>query len=103
MLPNIRGLIATGALTGAFIFVLSAHAHNAPNGWAYDAICCSNQDCAPAPSGAVHETNDGYLIVATGEMVARWDAKRSQDEDFHICRSQTSGRLLCLYAPVKGV
>lgn len=80
-----------------------SRAHVAPTGWAYDIGCCSSEDCAPAPAGAVKETAEGYLIVQTGEVVPFKDAKRSQDEDFHICRSKVTERLLCLYAPPNGV
>lgn len=86
----------------SLLLLSPASAHEAPTGWAYDVACCSGDDCAPAPVGAVKDTATGYLIVETGEAVTFADAKRSQDEDFHICRSKVTGRLYCLYAPPRG-
>lgn len=102
-----------------------ARAHQAPSGWEYDASCCSQQDCAPAPDGAVREVAGGWRVtlragenprVKSGEVsffVPYGDRriKPSGDGHFHPClfpdvineTAQQGLTLLCLYVPPGGV
>lgn len=84
-----------------------AVAHEAPSGWKYPLLCCSNKDCRPVTSADVAETPDGYLIRATGEVVPYNDrrVKPSGDLDMHLCQQHgdfDNGRVLCLFEPPRG-
>lgn len=61
--------------------------------------CCGPTDCAAMPEGAVEETERGYLIKATGELID-WTAKGvyvSRDDHFWSCFR--GGRTRCLFVP----
>lgn len=102
---------ATAAVVVAFFFVASIGAvfsHEAPTGWSYPPLCCSNQDCRQADPREVRETPDGYLLVTTGEVVPylNYRVKQSPDGLFHVCQQAgnfDSGRILCLFAPPRGM
>lgn len=83
----------------------AAQAHNAPLGWAYDQSCCSNTDCHQVDPKGVQETNKGYIITATQELIPYKDTriKRSHDEFFHQCVGKAFPlRSYCLYVPDRG-
>jgi hypothetical protein len=67
---SIAGLLF---LIGLLAWPRSADAHDAPSGWKYPWACCSNIDCQqiskPGDAG-VKETSDGYVVKATGEVIA---------------------------------
>jgi hypothetical protein len=89
------------ALLGGFLMG-PAHAHDGPMGWAYDAACCSGQDCAPLPENSVIERPDGYLLKETGELIEKAKARQGQDESYHLCRSVYSKTIYCIYLPIRG-
>lgn len=83
------------------------------HGW-YDPACCSNQDCAPVPARSVTAVPGGWQVeVGPGDhplihapasyFLPYEDALISQDGAFHLCVSQSTGALLCLYAPPMGM
>lgn len=78
-----------------------AAAHQAPSGWRYDAICCSNQDCRPISAREVEATARGWRIKRTGALVPFSQARQSKDGAFHWCTVDGSdnGKTICLYAP----
>lgn len=103
---------AVRILVAAVMFVAaaitSAFSHEAPTGWSYPPLCCSNQDCRQADPREVRETPDGYLLVTTGEVVPylNYRVKPSPDGLFHVCQQAgnfDSGRILCLFAPPRGM
>lgn len=96
-----------------YLFIMPADAHDAtptasqPLGWAYDYSCCSLADCREVKTKAVKEDDTGFTITATGEFIARDDARihRSRDEFFHWCSvaGLPDSRSICLYVPDKGI
>lgn len=68
----------------------------------YPIECCADRDCEPLDAGIVEEGPAGFVLTRTGEFVARAAARPSRDEHFHLCRSRTSGALLCLFVPSRG-
>lgn len=99
------------------ILALPAYAHDAATGWSYDAFCCNGDhasgDCQTIPSKSVRVTPNGYEItVGPGDhrLVTRRhdfklpqsDARRSQDEEYHLCLFPDEDTLRCFYAPDMG-
>jgi hypothetical protein len=97
-----RAATASIAVLFLLVFGSATLGHDAPSGWAYDAACCSDRDCAPLPEGSVQERADGFLLKTTGELVGRDKAKRGQDEYYHLCRSVYSKAIYCIYLPQRG-
>lgn len=64
----------------------------------YDAACCSERDCHPIPP--LRETPAGY--VWNSRIVPHAETKPSADNQFHECVN-SSGTLLCLYVPPRGM
>lgn len=97
------GLIVFAVLLICLGLVQLAQAHDAPSGWSYPYSCCSDQDCRPVPEAAVRETVDGYVIVASGEVIPYADkrVRHSPDGEFHWCSvaGSVNGRTLCLFVP----
>jgi len=87
-----RAIVFCAALFAA----TSALAH----GW-YDHACCSDRDCAPVPAETVTEVPGGWRLKS-GEFIERGNEKKSQDEDYHVCRVNGTGAVLCLYVPSRG-
>jgi hypothetical protein len=102
---NLLILLSVLALTmiGWAIFT-AAPAHEAPTGWAYDTVCCSNKDCAVEVE-EVRATDSGWLITRLGITVSYGSRKlkKSGDQDFHSCftlnQRDDPDSLLCLYVP----
>lgn len=85
---------------------LPALSHQAPSGWQYDAVCCSNKDCSPlrTPISAIE---GGWYLAESGEIIPFSDSKirDSKDGDFHRCVYQFGphkGNTRCLYVPPVG-
>lgn len=111
------GVIATSAIMIATalgfaygMMVTDASPHEAVNaagqplGWTYPWSCCSSQDCRMATAGEVEERPEGYVIKATGEVVAYADKriKDSPDGEFHVCahrQGPDKDHVICLFAP----
>ena len=87
-------------------------AHEAASGWSYDAVCCSNRDCAPISPEWVEITAEGYRVtVPAGHETATRDhvevfgwgeVRKSGDEHYHACITPHMQRFLCLYVPEFG-
>lgn len=107
------------SLIASFIIVCPplAYAHDTKTGWFYDAFCCNGDhvagDCQTIPSRSVTVTRNGYEIsVGPGDhrLVTRRhdfslpqsDARRSQDEEYHLCLFPDEDTLRCFYAPDMG-
>jgi hypothetical protein len=77
-----------------------------PEGWTYDAGCCSVQDCWRLKHDEIKVVDGGYRIEATQEIVPFNDSrvKRSRDEYYHRCSSAgvVEGYTICLYVPDMG-
>ena len=86
----------------AWLGLKTAVGHEAPRGWVYGLECCSDRDCAPIPEKNVKPIEGGNYLLNTGEIVGPDKIKRSQDEDYHLCRSPHSGHIFCLYVPPMG-
>lgn len=70
----------------------------------YEPACCSNKDCLPVADAIVTETSAGFLLNDTGEFVERTSTKvrKPLDEQYHLCRNQYNGTLLCIYPKFQG-
>lgn len=44
--------IAVATCVGSALIAARANAHEAPSGWSYPALCCSNRDCRQDDSAA---------------------------------------------------
>lgn len=103
----VQAVLAVAA-TVAFVLVLvvESPAHDAPSGWTYPSSCCSDFDCREVSGEAVEERPEGYLIVATGEVIPMTDRKVrvSPDGRFHWCSrgGKPDGATICLFAPHGG-
>ena len=108
--PFHRGSIVAACLAAACLVTtgVPAAAHDAPSGWAYDMVCCSNHDCRPELSD-VKATRLGWLITSTGEIIRYGDSRihESKDGEFHRCLMQRGvngpGMTRCLYVPRMGL
>ena len=84
-------------------FPKPAGAHDAPTGWSYPFACCSGYDCREVDDAAVQERPEGYVIVATGEVIAMISTKvrHSPDGRFHWCSvgGRPDGQTICLFVP----
>ena len=87
----------------AFLCLIkAAGGHDAPRGWSYDQECCSDRDCAPIPAKGIQALPDGSYMLPTGEVVGKEKIKRSQDEEYHLCRLPGGTHIFCLYVPPFG-
>lgn len=91
---------------GLVLLPVSAMAHDAPAGWAYDGACCSGIDCQPAKISQVEQTPKGYLVHKTddvNETLVPYSDTRihwSHDKNYHVCSYILSSKnLICLYVP----
>lgn len=85
------------------LLVAESRAHDAPSGWTYPVACCSGYDCREVADAAIRERPEGYVIVATGEVIPMTDRKvrPSPDGVFHWCSigGRDDGRTICLFVP----
>ena len=98
---------AIAATLFAPLLVGAAHAHESPMGWKYPFSCCANHDCQALGEKAISERPEGYVVIATGEVVTYADrrVKDSPDGLYHWCAHQAgidAGRTICLFVPPKG-
>jgi hypothetical protein len=86
------------------IWAHPARGHQAASGWTYPIECCSDRDCYLIESKYVHETQEGWDIAPSegGGFVPRGKERQSPDGAYHLCRSVTSGAILCFFAPAMG-
>ena len=86
-----------------------AMAHEAPSGWSYDALCCSNMDCAPVvdqqmlPDGAIKATTSHGTTVFPRNF-PKDRILISKDHDAHACMKRDRPKTelqepICLYVP----
>jgi hypothetical protein len=94
-----RGMLVLTACGAVFLCLpASVGAHS----W-YPSDCCSDRDCAPHDSADIEEKPEGFTIKSTGEFVERSKAKVAPDDQFHVCRYQTSQIIICFFQPNRGV
>jgi hypothetical protein len=111
--------VLTGLLVASVCHLSpAAHAHEAHSGggmaWKYDGFCCNGDsksgDCQMISTKNVKVTDNGYEVyLGPGDhrMITRphrfnmkqSQARRSQDEEYHICLYPTEDTLRCFYAP----
>lgn len=98
---RLKDWLVAAALSGGFLLVLSGMAR--PHDL-YEWACCSNLDCAPVADSAITTTDQGYRVNATMETVPYGDARirKPIDENYHVCRNQSTGVLLCIYPKIMG-
>lgn len=102
---RLAGSLAVAAVVAGWAAGLfgQARGHEAPSGWAYDAACCSGQDCRPAAPGEVTSGPGGFRIGPTGELIpfASSKVRPSGDGALHRCSvgGEAAGATLCLYVP----
>jgi hypothetical protein len=117
-----RALFRDGLIVGAALLALAVAAWALParaHSW-YDAGCCHDRDCAPAPKGAVTRAPGGWHVqmnpwetpasIAVDQFLpdSFGQFHKSQDENFHVCVgiATTSkgplGFVRCLYLPEYG-
>lgn len=70
----------------------------------YAPKCCNERDCAPAVAGDVTPTDEGWYIASRDEVVPYGDSRLMATpawaaQPYHLCVSQYTSRLLCLYVP----
>lgn len=80
-----------------------------PQGWNYPFSCCSGFDCREVGDSRsqskikIYETDEGYRISSTGEILAYSDGrlKDSPDGEFHWCSvaGADDSRTICLFVP----
>jgi hypothetical protein len=112
MTPADRAKIAAMAITiasgvAASLLAGRAGAHEAPTGWTYPALCCSNKDCKQISATEVRAVKTGWLVEKTGEVISYGDTrlKDSPDGLYHRCAHAAnfeSGKTLCLFVPPMG-
>lgn len=82
----LAALLAAGVVWLMVLFFAGAvGAHTAPSGWDYPGGCCSGVHCSPLPADEVRRTDEGYLIVPTGELIPYAAANSSPDGEYHYC------------------
>lgn len=88
--------------------VLARMAVAAAHDW-YPRDCRSGCDCRPVADTDVRVTAGGWLVVATGEVIAFHDTKlrQSRDGQFHrcsprFCKAGSADRTICLFTPGMG-
>ena len=96
----------------AFLLAAPAAAHEA-----YDYRCCGQNDCAPVPDSAVHETGDVILFRIAPGTHPMWPADKKahlmvEVERFKVEHRRLDGRWhlclnaaqvpLCVYPPERG-
>ena len=108
-----RALSTAIALTGlvtlaSALIAGQSRAHDAPTGWRYSALCCSNRDCRQ-DDNAASVVKDGWMVRQTGEVIPWGDSriKDAPDGLTHICMSaadfeSANAQVLCLYVPPMG-
>ena len=89
-------------VAGFLALVKASGGHEAPRGWSYDHECCSDRDCKPIPAKGIQALPDGAYMLPTGEVVDKNRIKRSQDEEYHLCRLPGGTHIFCLYVPNNG-
>lgn len=108
-LAIVRRLVATAAIGGLLVLGARIATSPAPAHSFYPVVCCSDKDCRPLEPHEVRETPDGWIIVATGELVRTEAARRdAPDGRMHVCQ-RPSGKVIyvgsraCLWAPEAGL
>jgi hypothetical protein len=97
-----------------FVFAVASrgNAHEA-----YDYRCCGQNDCAPVPDSAVHETGDVIIFRIVPGSHPMWTAKETRpliveverfkvehrrlDGSWHLCLNSAQIPL-CVYPPDRG-
>ena len=90
--------VLIGIIIAFAVMVVTARAHVAASGWAYPYECCGGKDCWEYPESYVRESEQGFLLVPTGEFISREVARPSGDDHYHLCRSPT-GKPQCFFWP----
>ena len=83
--------------------VLSPAERASAHDW-YPVECCQELDCSPVEVSSVLSTEEGWLIVESGELIGFGDKrlKQSPDTRFHICLEsfwEVRSATRCLFIP----
>jgi hypothetical protein len=95
-----KTVLIIAALTGGFLLALIGHARS--HDW-YPWECCSDRDCAPIEASDVDEKAEGFTIKSTGEFIERSRVRVAPDDQFHLCRNQSTNAIICFFQPNRGV
>ncbi|MGF9691917.1 MULTISPECIES: hypothetical protein [unclassified Rhizobium] len=92
----------------------SPKAHETATGWQYDAYCCNGNehsgDCQMISTRNVRVISGGYeILLRPGDhrlitrnhdfKIPQSQARRSRDEQYHLCLYPNEDTLRCFYAP----
>lgn len=92
----VLGLLASFVVCSLMV---GAFAHD----W-YDAICCSNKDCAPIADSDVSELGDGgFYVHSRKEHIAFKDTRQGKDNQYHLCVNEHTGARICFYRKFQGM
>jgi hypothetical protein len=98
---------------GMVAFAVAARAHEAPTGWKYPYLCCSNRDCGMLPTGAVREGPNGFQVTilpgqhdmvkdhAVQFLIPYGQERIAPDGADHICISPDL-KMLCFFTGGRG-
>jgi hypothetical protein len=79
------------------ILTLLLIAHAFAHSW-YPSDCCSGTDCKPVPASDIQELPGGcFVYKPTGNQFCGSQVRVSQDKDWHVCISPSTGNSLCLF------
>lgn len=72
--------------------------------WAYNAYCCSDEDCQPATPGEVQRAPGGWMVGGTLIPDGDKRIRPSGDTRFHPCKEMVrkDRAWRCLYVPGAG-
>lgn len=99
----------TRTILALLCLTVPAWGHEAPTGWKYPLVCCSNRDCNMVTAERVREGPNGYevtLLPGDHDFVTKkpvsyvipyTKAKVSPDGAYHICISRAL-TMLCFFA-----
>jgi len=84
-------------------------AHEAPKGWAYDWMCCSDKDCHEIPAHQTPRVISSGYVLHDGEFIEKDSPKKRDSKDvfWHRCDVKDPFRMVapvlrCLYVPQGG-
>jgi hypothetical protein len=98
LLGGVVGLVATGAFAhdrhGNPNWIANGHYTSPIDG----SHCCGVADCFEVPASDVQETNGGYLLIRTNEVVPAREVQTSKDGNYWRCKKPDGSRR-CFFAP----
>lgn len=107
-------LLVWAAILGGLwlLYPSPADAHQAPSGWSYPYLCCSDRDCTEVKAERVKEGPEGYRVtLLPGDhafvkaqvsfLIPYSEIKFSPDGEYHLCINERL-EVLCFFAGARG-